>query len=128
VHIGSDTWPISYEIAGGSSAGKLSVTSVERRAPSAGKLSLIWNLRDQLRCAQQEVKRITAQVDDAHLKASWAADVERYLLGEIDILGKAMKCKYPSVVGSSFHLLLLTSLSALLLFVDACLDDKAEAR
>jgi hypothetical protein len=128
VHVGSDTWPISYEIAGGSSAGKLSVTSVERRAPSAGKLSLIWNLRDQLRCAQQEVKRITAQVDVACLKASWAADAERYLLGEIDILGKAMKCKYPSVVGSSFRLLLLTSLSALLLFVEACLDDKAEAR
>jgi hypothetical protein len=80
-----------------------------------------------LRCAQQEVKRITAQVDVARSKASWAADAEWYLLAEIDSLGNAMKCKYPSVVGRSFHLLLLTSSSALMLFADACLDDKAEA-
>jgi hypothetical protein len=85
-------------------------------------------LRDQLRCAQQEVKKFTAQVDVARLKASRAADAEWYLLSEIDSLGKAMKCKYSSVVGSSFLLLLLTSLSALLLFANACFDDKVEAR
>jgi hypothetical protein len=73
------------------------------------------------------VKRIIAQVDVACSKGSRATDVERYLIGEVKNLGKAMKCKYPSVVGSSFCLLLLTSLSAFLLFADACLDDKAEA-
>jgi hypothetical protein len=38
---GSDAWPISYEIAGSSSAGKSSSVAAERRAPSAGELSLI---------------------------------------------------------------------------------------
>jgi hypothetical protein len=45
---GSDAWPVSYEIAGSSSA------VVERRALSVGELSLIRSLRDQLRCTQQE--------------------------------------------------------------------------
>jgi hypothetical protein len=40
------------------------------------------------------LKRVTAKVDVALLKASLAADVERFLLGEIDNLGKAMKCEY----------------------------------
>jgi hypothetical protein len=80
-----------------------------------------------LRFAQQEVKRITTQVDVARSKASWAIDADRYLLSEIDSLGKAMKCKYSLVVRGSFRLLLLTSSPALLLFADACLDDKAEA-
>jgi hypothetical protein len=79
---GSDVWPVSYEIAGSSLA------AVERLALSAGKLSLI-----QLKCAQQELKRVTAKVDVALSKASLAADAEQFLLGEIENLGKAMKCK-----------------------------------
>jgi hypothetical protein len=58
-----------------------------------GELSLIRSLRDQLRCAQQELKRVTAKVDVALSKASLAADAERFHLGEIENLGKAMKCE-----------------------------------
>jgi hypothetical protein len=63
------------------------------RALSAGELSLIRSLRDQLRCAQQELKRVTAKVDVALSKALLAADAERFLLDEIKNLGKAMKCE-----------------------------------
>jgi hypothetical protein len=49
-HAGSDAWPVSYEIAGGCSSGKSPLDAIERRAPSAGELSLIRSLRDQLRC------------------------------------------------------------------------------
>jgi hypothetical protein len=71
---------------------------------------------------------VTAQVHVARSKASRAANAERYLLGEIDSLGKAMKCKYFVFVMGSFRLPLLTLSPALLLNTDACLDDKAEAR
>jgi hypothetical protein len=40
------------------------------------------------------LRRVTAKVDVALSKASLAADAERFLLGEIDNLGNAMKCKY----------------------------------
>jgi hypothetical protein len=40
------------------------------------------------------LKRVTTKVDVALSKASLAADAERFLLGEIDSPGKAMKCKY----------------------------------
>jgi hypothetical protein len=85
---GSDAWPVSYEVAGSSSV------TVERRAPSSGEHSLIHSLRDQLKCAQQELKTITAKVDVALSKASLAADAEKFLLGEIKNLGKAMECKF----------------------------------
>jgi hypothetical protein len=85
---GSDTWPVSYETVGSSSS------TAERRAPSSSELSLIQSLRDQLRCAQQELKIITAKVDVALSKASLAADAENFHLGEINNLGKVMKCKY----------------------------------
>jgi hypothetical protein len=51
-------------------------------------------LRDQLKCAQQELKTVTAKVDIALSKASLAADAEKFLLGEIGNLGKAMECKF----------------------------------
>jgi hypothetical protein len=71
------------------------------------------------------LKRVTAKVDVALSKASLAADVERFLLGEIDKLGKVMKYKYfPSLMCSSDRLLLISSL----LNADACLDAEAEAR
>jgi hypothetical protein len=51
-------------------------------------------LRDQLRHAQQELKIITVKVNVALSKASLAADVENFLPGKIENLGKAMKCKF----------------------------------
>jgi hypothetical protein len=50
-------------------------------------------LQDQLKGTQQELKTVTAKVDVALSKASLAADAEKFLLGEIENLGKAMKCK-----------------------------------
>jgi hypothetical protein len=105
MHTVSDAWPVSKEIAGSSSA------AVERRALSAGELSLIRSLRDQLKCTQQELKRISAKVNVALSKASLAADVERFLLGEIENLGKAMKCKlFVLLACSSFgcHLVIIS--------------------
>jgi hypothetical protein len=87
VHAGSDAWPISYKTVGSSSS------AVERRAPSVSELSLIRSLQDQLKGTQQELKTVTAKVDVALSKASLAADAEKFLLGEIENLGKAMKCK-----------------------------------
>jgi hypothetical protein len=87
---GSDAWPVSYETVGSSSS------AAKRRAPSSSKLSLVRSLRDQLRRAQQELKIITVKVDVALSKASLAADAENFLLGEIENLGKAMKCKFSS--------------------------------
>jgi hypothetical protein len=87
----SDAWPVSYEITGGSCA------TVEKRPPSAGELSLIRSLRNQLKSAQHKLKRITAKVDVALSKASLARDAEEFLLGEIENLGKAMECKYSGV-------------------------------
>jgi hypothetical protein len=87
----SNAWPVSYEITGGSCA------TVEKRPPSAGKLSLIRSLHDQLKSTQHELKRITAKVNVALSKASLARDAEEFLLGEIENLGKAMECKYSGV-------------------------------
>jgi hypothetical protein len=72
------------------------------------------------------LRRVTAKVDVALSKASLAADAGRFLLGEIDNLGKAMKCKYfiPLMCSSSGWLLLIT----FLLNAYAFLDDEAEAR
>jgi hypothetical protein len=78
---------VPYEIAGSSFA------AVEKGVPSAGELSLIRSLRDQLKCTQQELKRVTARVDVALSKASLGADAEKFLLEEIESLGKAMECK-----------------------------------
>jgi hypothetical protein len=53
------------------------------------------------------LKWITAQVDVALSKASWATDAELFLLGEIDSPGKAMKFKYSLFVMYFSGLLLL---------------------
>jgi hypothetical protein len=84
---GSDAWPVSYEIVGSSSS------NVERRAPSTSELSLIYSMRDQLKSTQQELKTVSAKVDVALSKASRAADSEKFLLEEVENLGKAMKCE-----------------------------------
>jgi hypothetical protein len=72
------------------------------------------------------LRRVTTKVDVALLKASLAVDAERFLLGEIDNLSKAMKCKYfvPLMCYSSDRLWLIPSL----VNADACLHDEAEAR
>jgi hypothetical protein len=83
----SNDWPVSYEIVAGSSS------ATERRAPSIGELTLIRSLHDQLRNTQQQLKTVTAKVDVALSKASHAQDGEKFLLEEIENLGKSLKCK-----------------------------------
>jgi hypothetical protein len=50
-------------------------------------------LRDQLKNTQHQLKTITAKIDVALSKASQAADAEKFLLEEVENLGKAMKCE-----------------------------------
>jgi hypothetical protein len=59
-------------------------------------------LRDQLKSTQQELKTITTNVNVALSKASQAADAEKFLLEEIENLGKAMKCKTFELLICSF--------------------------
>jgi hypothetical protein len=80
-------WPISYETVASSSS------ATERRAPSTGELTLIRSLRDQLKNTQQQLKAVTVKVNVALSKASHATDGEKFLLEEIENLGKSLKCK-----------------------------------
>jgi hypothetical protein len=50
-------------------------------------------LRDQLKNTQHQLKIVTAKVDVALSKASQAADAKKFLLEEVENLGKAMKCE-----------------------------------
>jgi hypothetical protein len=83
-------------------------------------------LRDQLKNTQHQLKIVTAKVDVALPKASRAADAERFLLKEVESLGKAMKCE------SSELLICLCSMPVrydiLPSSVDVCLDNEAKAR
>jgi hypothetical protein len=81
------TWPVLYETVGSTSG------AIERRAPSSSELSLIRSLRDQLQSTQRQLKVVTAKVDVALSKASYAADCEKFLLDEIENLGKSLKCE-----------------------------------
>jgi hypothetical protein len=83
----SSAWPVSYETVASSSS------AIERRAPSTGELTLIRSLHDQLKNTQQQLKAATAKVDVALSKASHAAVGEKFLLEEIENLGKSLKCK-----------------------------------
>jgi hypothetical protein len=83
-------------------------------------------LHDQLKNIQHQLKIVTAKVDVALSKALRAMDAEKFLLEEIENLGKAMKCE-------SFELLIyFCSMFAkgdiLPVFTDIRLDSKAEAR
>jgi hypothetical protein len=80
-------WPVSYETVGSTSG------AVVRRTPSSGKLALIRSLRDQLQNTQRQLKVVTAKVDVALSKASHAVDCEKFLLDEIENLGKSLKCE-----------------------------------
>jgi hypothetical protein len=82
-------------------------------------------LRDQLKNTQHQLKVVTAKVDVALSKASLAADAEKFLLDEVENLGKALKCEFsvPFAPLSSF-----VECNLLLSFADVCLDSAAEAR
>jgi hypothetical protein len=84
---GSDVWPVSYETTSSCRA------AIEKQPPSTGELSLIRALRDQLKSAQYELKRVTTKVDVALSKASLAGDAKKFILSKIENLGKAMECK-----------------------------------
>jgi TRAP-type C4-dicarboxylate transport system permease small subunit len=85
--LSAGAWPVSYETVGSSSG------AVERRTPSSGELSLIRSLRDQLQNSQRQLKVVTAKVDVALSKASHAANCEKFLLDEIENLGKSLQCE-----------------------------------
>jgi hypothetical protein len=84
----SSAWPVEYETVGSTSG------SIERRAPALSELTLIRSLRDQLKDTQRQLKVVTARVNVALLKASLAADAEKFLLDEVENLGKALKCEF----------------------------------
>jgi hypothetical protein len=50
-------------------------------------------MRDQLKNTPQQLKAVTAKVDVALSKASHVADGKKFLLEEIENLGKSLKCK-----------------------------------
>jgi hypothetical protein len=83
----SGAWLVSYETVGSTSG------AIERRAPSSSEFSLIRSLRDQLQSMQRQLKVVTAKVDVALSKVSYAADCEKFLLDEIESLGKSLKCE-----------------------------------
>jgi hypothetical protein len=85
--LSAGAWPVLYKTASSTSG------AVERRAPSSGELSLIRSLRDQLQNTQWQLKVVTAKVDVAMSKASHAADCEKFLLDEIETLGKSLQCE-----------------------------------
>jgi hypothetical protein len=58
-----------------------------------GELTLIRSLHDQLKNTQQQLKAVTVKVDVALSKVSHAADGKKFLLEEIENLGKSLKCK-----------------------------------
>jgi hypothetical protein len=70
---------------------------------------------------------VTAKVDVALSKASLAMDAEKFLLGEIENLGKAMECKFFCALDMFFFLLAFYD-HLFLLNAGACLDSEAEAR
>jgi hypothetical protein len=74
------------------------------------KLTLIRSLRDQLKNTQHQLKTVTAKVDIALSKASRAADAEKFLLEEVENLGKALKCESFSPFGP-LHGLSLSSMT-----------------
>jgi hypothetical protein len=57
------------------------------------ELTLIRSLRDQLKNTQHQLKIVTAKVDVALSKASRATDAKKFLLEEIENLGKSLKCE-----------------------------------
>jgi hypothetical protein len=50
--IGSGAWVSLYQVDGGSSSGSSTADVLGRHVPTTSELSLIRDLRDQLKCAQ----------------------------------------------------------------------------
>jgi hypothetical protein len=76
---------------------------------------------------QRQLKVVTAKVNVALSKASHAADCEKFLLDEIENLGKSLKCESLDL----FRCVLWLECAGFdfsSLFVDVCLDSAAEAR
>jgi hypothetical protein len=116
----SSAWHVSYETGASSSS------AVERKAPSTSELSLIRSLRDQLKNTQHQLKTVTAKFNVALSKASQAADAEKFILEEVEYLGKAMKCEC-----SELLICLCTKpvdYDILPSSADVCLDSEAEAQ
>jgi hypothetical protein len=84
-------------------------------------------LRDQLKDTQQRLKVVTAKVNIALSKASQAADAEKFLLEEIERLGKSLKCESVKLCWSVSRFEHAES-DVLLLSADVCLDSAAEAQ
>jgi hypothetical protein len=63
-------------------------------------------LRDQLKNTQHQLKVVTAKVDVALSKASRAVDAEKFLLEEVENLGKALKCDFFKLFGPLCGLIL----------------------
>jgi hypothetical protein len=115
----SSAWPVEYATVGSTSG------AIERRAPSSSELNLIRSLRDQLKNTQHQLKVVTAKVDIALSKASLAANAEKFLLDEVENLGKALQCEF----SVSFTLLFnFIECNFLLSYADVCVDSAAEAR
>jgi hypothetical protein len=115
----SSAWPVEYETVGSTSG------AVERRAPSSSELALIRSLCDQLKNTQHQLKVVTAKVDVALSKASLAADAEKFLIDEVENLGKALKCEFSAPFASLSN---FVECNLLLTSADVCLDSAAEAR
>jgi hypothetical protein len=115
----SSTCPIEYETVGSTSG------AIERRAPSSSELTLIQSLRDQLKNTQHQLKVVTARVDVALSKASLAANAERFLLDEVENLGKALQCEFLVSFASLFNFI---ECNLLLSYADVCVDSVDEAR
>jgi hypothetical protein len=62
-------------------------------------LTLIRSLRDQLKNTQYQLKAVTAKVDIALSKASRAMDAKKFLLEEVENLGKSLKCEFSGLFG-----------------------------
>jgi hypothetical protein len=84
-------------------------------------------LRDQLQNTQRQLKVVTARVDVALSKASHAANCEKFLLDEIENLGKSLKCESLDLFRCVLSLE-CAGFDLRPLFADVCLDSAAEAR
>jgi hypothetical protein len=84
-------------------------------------------LHDQLQNTQRQLKVVTAKVDVALSKASHAADCEKFLLDEIENLGKSLKCESLDLSCGALRLESV-GFDFLSLFADVCLDSAAKAR
>jgi hypothetical protein len=62
------------------------------------ELSLIRSLRDQLKKTQHQLKIVTAKVDVALSKAPRAANAKKFLLEEVENIGKAIKCESSKIL------------------------------